>query len=249
MNLGQSALVVGASSAIGRAIAKRLAASGSNLVLAGRQTDELERSARDLMVRFGVHASVRHFDALAFDDYPKFFEDCAGDFAEGLSGIVLCHGEMPDQQRAEADPAVARRTIEVNYSSAVSLLEIAARYFETRPNSWICAISSVAGDRGRPSNYIYGSTKGALSIYLQGLRARLAKQSVRVVTVKPGFVDTALTYGRPGMFLVAAPDSIAAAALRGVRRDRPVVYAPAFWALVMGVIRLIPDAVFKRLSL
>ncbi len=247
--MSETTLVVGASSAIGRAIARRLAADGNHLVLAGRQIDELERNARDLEVRFGVKAVALRFDALEFDTYREFFERCVSDSEGDLSGVVLCHGVMPDQQEAEREPALAKRMIDVNYSSAVSLLELAASHLCRLGRGWICAISSVAGDRGRPSNYLYGSTKAALSTYLQGLRARLARHSVRVVTVKPGFVDTALTYGRPGMFLVASPDRVAADALRAVRRNRAVVYTPALWALVMWIIRMIPDRVFKRLSL
>lgn len=245
----ESALVVGGTSAIGRAIATRLAQDGCDLVLAGRQLDQLERNAQDLRVRYGVRVAVHAFDALRFDEYEKFFAECTSEFEDGLKGVVLCHGEMPDQREAQADPALARRTIEVNYSSAVSLLEIAAEYLCERGRGWICAVSSVAGDRGRPSNYIYGSSKGGLNVYLQGLRARVAKHGVRAVTVKPGFVDTALTYGRPGMFLVASPERVAAGALRAVRRDRAVVYTPAFWAAIMWIIRLIPDRIFKRLSL
>ncbi len=247
--MSEAALITGASSAIGRAIARRLAADGSDLVLAGRQIDELERNARDLEVRFGVKAVAQRFDALEIDTHSEFFERCVRECESCLSGVVLCHGAMPEQEEAQHDSALARRTIDVNYGSAVSLLEPVADHLSALGRGWICAISSVAGDRGRPSNYLYGSTKAALSTYMQGLRARLARRGVRAVTVKPGFVDTALTYGRPGMFLVASPDRVAADALRAVRRDRAVVYSPPFWALVMWVIRRIPDPIFKRLSL
>jgi short-subunit dehydrogenase len=243
------ALVVGATSAIGRAIAAQLAAAGFDLVLAGRREAELERNARDLEIRFGVAASVRTFDALDFDTYEAFFASCREPSGATLAGVVLCHGEMPEQSEAEADAALTRRLIDVNYASPVCLLEIAARHFQDLGRGFVCALSSVAGDRGRPSNHIYGSSKAALSTYLQGLRSRMARHGVRVVTVKPGFVDTALTYGRPGLFLVASPEKVARDVLRGIERDRAVVYTPRFWALILGIIRSIPDPIFKRLPL
>jgi decaprenylphospho-beta-D-erythro-pentofuranosid-2-ulose 2-reductase len=245
----ESVLVVGATSAIGRAIARQLAASGRNVVLAGRRTAELERSARDLEIRYGVSAFVQPFDALDWDSYASFFSACQQACGGELDGVVLCHGDMPEQAEAELDPRLCRRLIDVNYASPVCLLELAARDFEARGRGFLCALSSVAGDRGRPSNHIYGSSKAALSTYLEGLRARMARHGVRVVTVKPGFVDTALTYGRPGLFLVASPDRVAADVLRGIERDRAVVYTPGFWAVILFIIRNIPDPIFKRLSL
>jgi short-subunit dehydrogenase len=245
----RGALLVGATSGMGRAIARRLAAEGYDLILAGRRLDELALLAADLEVRFGSKNEVRPFEALDFESHPGFFEDCARFFPGGLEGVMLCHGEMPDADRAARDFALAHRCIEVNFSSAVSLLGLAASHLEERGRGWICAISSVAGDRGRPSNYVYGSTKAALSTYLSGLRARLARSGVSVVDVKPGFVDTALTYGRPGMFLVAPPERVARDVMRGIQRDKAVVYTPPFWMAIMLVIRSIPDFLFKRVRL
>ncbi|MFP8872964.1 MAG: SDR family NAD(P)-dependent oxidoreductase, partial [Myxococcota bacterium] len=150
---------------------------------------------------------------------------------------------------AKTDALAARRMIETNYLASVSVLEACAAEFESRGRGWICAVSSVAGDRGRPSNYLYGSSKAGLSAYLQGLRARLARANVGVLDVKPGFVDTSLTWGRAGLFLVASPDRVARDAWRGIRRNRAVVYTPWFWRPIMMVIRAIPDAVFKRMRL
>ncbi|MBW2421218.1 MAG: SDR family oxidoreductase [Deltaproteobacteria bacterium] len=245
----RGALLIGATSGMGRAIARRLAAEGYDLILAGRQLDELGLLAADLELRFGTKNESRPFEALDFDSHAAFFEDCATFFGDSLHGVMLCHGEMPDPEQAANDFEAARRCIDVNFSSAVSLLTAAARHLEARGRGWICAISSVAGDRGRPSNYVYGSTKAALATYLSGLRGRLARAGVSVVDVRPGFVDTALTWGRPGMFLVAAPERVADDVMRGIRRDRAVVYTPPFWALIMFVIRTIPDFLFKRLQL
>ena len=245
----RGAILIGATSGMGRAIARRLAAEGYDLILAGRRLDELELLAKDLEVRFGTKNAARPFEALDFDSHVGFFEECVTFFGESLHGVMLCHGEMPDPDRAAAEFETARHCIDVNFSSAVSLLTVAATHLERRGRGWICAISSVAGDRGRPGNYVYGSTKAALTAYLSGLRARLAGAGVSVVNVKPGFVDTALTWGRPGMFLVATPERVADDVVRGILRDRAVVYTPPFWALIMFVIRSIPDFLFKRLQL
>ncbi len=249
MSETETVVILGAGSGIGRAMAGELAARGSHLILAGRCLEELERVAGDCRLRFGADARALSFDALAFDEHAAFFQRCCECFGDGLDGIVLCHGEMPAEDRARADVAVARRMIDVNYTSAVSILERAASYLADRGRGWICAVGSVAGDRGRPSNYLYGSSKAALGTYLAGLRARMAKSGVVVVTVKPGFVDTGMTYGLPGLFLVASAARVARDALRGVGRDRAVVYTPWFWAIIMLPIRLLPDRIFKRLEL
>lgn len=247
--MSEAVLILGASSGIGRAFANELAAGGASLVLAGRDTEDLERLAADCRVRFGGRAEVEHFDALAFEDHAAVFERCVKRHESGLDGVVLCHGEMPPEEDARVDIRIARREIDVNYTSAVSMLEQAAAHLSERGRGWICALSSVAGDRGRPSNYLYGSSKAALSTYLQGLRALLARRGVSVIAVKPGFVDTAMTWGKPGLFLVASPARVAKDSLRAVRKDRAVVYTPWFWAIIMLIIRLLPDRLFKRLSL
>jgi short-subunit dehydrogenase len=247
--VNERALIVGAGSGMGRALARELASRHCDLILAGRQQAELERNAKDLAVRFGVEAVVRCFEATDFESHPAFFAECVSVFPEGLDGVLVCHGEMPEQADAEADFAVARQMLDVNYSSAVSLLELAARYLEERGSGWICALSSVAGERGRASNYLYGASKSALSTYLSGLRARLAKAGVRAVDVRPGFIDTSLTYGRPGMFLVGSPERAARDTVRAIRRGRGVVHTPWFWGPIMWIIRSIPEPVFKRLPL
>jgi len=247
--MSRSVLVLGASGALGRAIARRLAAEGHSLVLAGRRLEELERCARDLEVRYGVEVAVECYEAVAFETHPEFFEACEKRFEGGLAGVVLCHGVMPEQADAERDFALARHTIEVNYTSAVSLLGRAADAFARRGGGFVCAISSVAGDRGRPSNFHYGASKAALDAWLSGLRARVAGRGVRVVTLKPGFVDTSLTWGRSGVLLAASPDRVARDTLDAIRRDRAIRYSPRFWAVLMWVIRCIPDPIFKRLGL
>ena len=244
-------LILGATSAIARAVAAQLAREGAGLILAGRDVEELERSAADLRLRRGVEVAVERFDALDFDSHAAFFQSCTGRLAPdgGEFGVVLCHGYLPEQQRAASDAAVARRVIDTNYTSAVSVLNLVADSLERRRGGFICGLSSVAGDRGRQSNYLYGSSKAALSTYLQGLRNRLSRSGVRVVTVKPGFVDTKMTFGLPGMFLVAKPERVAKDTCRAIRRGRSVVYTPWFWRPIMLIIRAIPEFMFKRMKL
>jgi len=244
----KNVLILGATSGIAQAIAKQLAARGVNLILAGRSMDELNRLAGDLKIRFNCSATVMLFDALAFDTHESFYEACKANVGQ-LDGVILCYGYMGDQRKAQNDAQHAKEVIDVNYTSCVSILHIIANDFERRGSGFICAISSVAGDRGRQSNYVYGSAKGALSLFLQGLRNRLAKSGVSVLTVKPGFVDTRMTYGQPGLFLVAKPEKVASDIIRAIEKKKNVLYTPFFWRWIMLIIKLIPESVFKRLSL
>ena len=258
-------LILGATSAIARAVADRLAAQGCRLVIAARETEELDRLAADLRFRHRAEVTPLRFDALDFDAHPAFMEAAAGHLGGRLDGVVLCHGAMAEQAEAQTDFALARRMIDTNYTSAVSVLNLAAERLESPPSTptpspqpdaqsggfqrFLCVISSVAGDRGRPSNYIYGSTKAALDAYLEGLRARLFKAGVAVTTVKPGFVDTAMTWGLPGMFLVAKPQMVARDMDRAIKKGSAVVYTPWFWRIIMAIIRAIPRPVFNRMKL
>ena len=242
-------LVVGATSAIGTAMAHRLAAAGFDLVLASRDGDELERHARDLAIRFGVRTQATIFDVTDFGSHAGLVTSAREQAEEGLEGIFLGQGVMPDGEEVAANPEIALSAIETNFSAAVSLVEHLIPHFEARGSGWICAVSSVAGDRGRPSNYLYGATKAALSTYLEGLRVRLGRAGIHVVDVRPGFVDTGLTWGRPGLFLVASPERVARDAWRGIRRNRGVVYTPWFWRWFMAAIRWLPDPIYRRLDL
>ena len=242
-------LILGATSSIAKAAAHQFAQAGHPLILAARDEDEARRDAADLRLRYGVAATARAFDATDFGSHPAFVGACLNDNGAALEGVVLCHGTMAEQDDAAKDFDLARRMIDVNYTSAVSVLNPIADHLSRLGRGFVCAVSSVAGDRGRGSNYLYGSTKAALSTYLQGLRNRLSRSGVRVVTVKPGFVDTALTFGRPGMFLIASPQRVGRDVFNAVRRGRSEVYTPWFWRGIMGIIKAIPEPVFKRMKL
>lgn len=241
----QRILLVGATSGIGRALARALAGRKHELVLAGRSEAEIERIAQDLRIRFDVRISSRPFEACSFEMHEELLRK---EFEVGLDGILLTQGQMVDPAQAETDFDAVRTMIDVNYVSSVSLLERAAPHFERQGYGWICAVSSVAGDRGRRSNYLYGSTKAALDVYLEGLEARLAPAGVTVLTVKPGFVDTRLTYGTKVPFS-ASPERVARDVIRGIERKRSVVYTPGFWWIIMAVLRFVPRRIFRRLPL
>ncbi len=241
-------VIIGATSGIAKSIAYQYAKQNHSLILAGRDHGEMERLASDIRIRHRVPVCVKIYHAEAYDEHAGFFASCLEEPGM-LGGMVLAYGQMEDQQSAQADFRLAKQIIEVNFLSCVSILETAARYFEQERSGFIAVISSVAGDRGRQSNYIYGSSKGALSVYLQGLRSRLFASGVHVVTIKPGFVDTQMTYGLKGLFLLADPRDAAKKICLAIQKGQEIVYVPGFWAFIMMIIKVMPERVFKRLKL
>jgi len=246
--MSKSVLVLGASSSIARATALLLADEGYSLYLAGRDLADLERIAADIKVRSQVEVYYGYFDAEEMEGHERFVQKVV-DQTGGFQGVLLAFGDYPDQRKALTDFKYARKIIEVNYTGACSILSYCGNYLGAMGNGFIIALSSVAGDRGRQSNYIYGSAKGGLSVFLQGLRNRLFHSGVRVITIKLGFVDTAMTFGLPNLFLVASPQEVGKKIVKAVNRGRNVVYIPWFWRLIMGIICSIPECVFKRLKL
>ena len=240
-------LILGATSAIARATAAAFAARGDALYLASRDEDELQRIAADLRLRYGVEVHYGLFDAETTASHEAFFKSFVQDM-HYLSGVVLAFGYLGDQQ-AGRDFKMAEKIILSNFTGAVSILSHCANYFEPLQRGFIIGISSVAGDRGRQSNYVYGAAKGALSLYLQGLRNRLFASGVRVITIKPGFVDTAMTFGLSGLFLVATPQHIGERIVAALGKSADVVYLPGFWRYIMLIIKHIPEAIFKRMKL
>ena len=163
--------------------------------------------------------------------------------------VFLVFGLMPPRAALETDAALVRQAIEVNFVGAASVLGFLAPFLEAQGRGRVAILSSIAGDRGRFSNYVYGSAKAGLNAYVQGLRARLFHSGVTVTTIKAGFIDTAMTFGHSGMFLVARPSAAARAILRASENGKEVIYFPWFWKWIMLIIKLIPERVFKRLSI
>ena len=240
-------LVLGANSEIGFAIAETFAhRENADLILASREQPALERKVEDLTHRHKVRAEAVPFDATEYGSHAGFYRS----LEPKPDGVVLAFGHLGNQITAQGDFAQARRIVETNFLGAVSILEIVAADFQARREGFIIGLSSVAGERGRRSNYLYGSAKSGLTTYLGGLRNRLAPSGVHVITVLPGFVRTKMTAGLTmSPALVSTPDRIATDVYKAWRSRRNVIHTPWFWWGIMMVIRAIPERVFKKLNL
>ena len=243
----QTWVILGASSAIARAFARRMAEANADLVLCGRDKADIDRLAADLSLRGEGNAQAMAFDAAEPASFAAILDAMAE--KDGQLNIAVFSGYMPDQTHLDAEPAVMQSVTQANFTGPAHFLHLAAPLLEARESGVIVGVGSVAGDRGRLGNYVYGAAKAGFHTYLSGLRNRMGRKGVQVLTVKPGFTDTAMTWGQEGMFLVATPDDIAAAIERAIARKRNVIYAPWFWLGIMGVIRVIPEAVFKKLKI
>ena len=241
-------LIIGATSAIAEAAARQWAARGDALFLVGRKRQKLDDIAADLKVRGAANAGVFEMDATDAAMHPSMLE-AAVTALGGLDVALIAHGTLPDQKACEASVAMTLAEIDNNGLSVVALCTLLGNHFEAQGSGSIAVISSVAGDRGRQSNYVYGAAKGMVTRYLQGLRNRLAKKGVQVLTIKPGFVDTPMTAEFKKGALWAQPADVARGILAAIDKGRDEVYLPGFWRLIMLVIRHIPEFVFKKLSL
>lgn len=243
-------IILGALSAMAEETARLLAEKNAALSLFGRDAARLEAIARDLRTR-GAQVDIRVRDLC---DTTHVVEDLqqASEAIGGADTVLLFYGLLGDQARAETDIAEARRVIAVNFTSAADWLLASANLLErsSAPQRLLLGVSSVAGDRGRRSNYIYGAAKGGLSILLQGIAHRwAAKPGLRAVTVKAGFVDTPMTATFKKGPLWAKPRQIAEVIVRAMDRGGAIVYAPAIWRWIMLVIRLLPEFIFNRLNI
>jgi short-subunit dehydrogenase len=239
-------LILGATSDMARAVARRFAGEGWSLILAARNTALLERLSKDIQVRTGREVVSVSFDVLDTDSHKAFWEN----LSERPDAVFCAVGYLGDQKLAEKDFSQVQRIVLTNYVGILSILNLAAREFETNRKGLIIVVSSVAGERGRQSNYFYGSAKAGLTAYLSGLRNRLSPAHVQVLTVQPGFVMTAMTQNmKLPPLLTAQPDEVAEDILRAVKKGKDVIYTKWFWRYIMGLIRLIPEKLFKRLKL
>jgi short-subunit dehydrogenase len=241
--------IFGATSDIAVAFARRQAERGARLVLVGRDQPMLEAAADDLRVRGAGDVVVQTADFGDLAALPAV-ATAAWSACDGLDVALIAYGVLPDQARAEHDAAEAARSHLVNFVSPCLLAGELANRFEARRCGTIAVITSVAGDRGRRSNAIYGAAKGGLQIYLSGLRHRLFAAGVAVLDVRPGFVATKMTAHLPqGGPLWSAPARVAADIERAIARRRAVLYTPWFWRFIMAIIRGLPRAVFHRTRL
>jgi short-subunit dehydrogenase len=242
-------LIIGATSAIAEAAARIFAARGDALFLVARNAEHLRAVVADLNIRGAARADSATLDVTDFAAHEAVIEKAERDLG-GIDIALIAHGTLTDQARCEQSVDVMRREFDVNALSTLALLTALANRMEARHGGTLAVISSVAGDRGRQSNYVYGAAKAAVSAFLGGLRQRLAKSGVTVLTIKPGFVDTPMTAGIANKgALWAQPDGIAAGIVQAIDRRRNIVYLPWFWRWIMLIIRQIPEALFKRLKL
>lgn len=246
--MNQNVLIIGATSGIAEAVARRYAARGCRLFLVARNATKLGQVTNDLLARGA--ASVDSF-IMNLNDYAALpaMLDAAWRALHHVDIALVAHGTLPDQKRAETDIEYAIAELRTNGESAIACLTALATRFEPQGKGVIAVIGSVAGDRGRASNYLYGSAKAAVDAFASGLRARLFKAGVHVLTIKPGFVATAMTAGlNLPQNLTATPETVARNITKAISSKKNTLYSPTFWFFVMTAIRLIPPSIFKRLS-
>jgi len=241
-------LALGATSAIAEATLRLLAEQHATFFLVGRNPQKLAAVRDDLLTRGAAFATTRIADLDKTDAHPAMLAHAVTALG-GLDLALLAHGVLGDQPEAEKDYAAAEAILRTNFLSAVSLVGWLANYFETEHRGTIADISSVAGDRGRKSNYVYGASKGGLNVFLDGVRNRIDRAGVQVLTIKPGFVATPMTAHLPKNALFAEPAQVARHILRAIEKRKDVAYVPPFWGLIMLIVRNIPRRIFKKMNM
>jgi decaprenylphospho-beta-D-erythro-pentofuranosid-2-ulose 2-reductase len=244
----QRILIMGATSAIAEASARIWAARGDALMLAGRNPQRLQAIAQDLRVRGASTVDSFVIDALEFTRFPALLA-AAEQSLGGIDAALIAQGVLPEQAACEHSLEPLRAAFEINAFSYMALSTVLAEHFAAQKHGVIAVISSVAGDRGRQSNYVYGAAKATVTAFASGLRQKLLPQGVRVLTIKPGFVDTPMTAAFRKGIVWASPQRIARDIARAMDRGQAVLYTPWFWRPIMAVINSIPEAIFCRLRL
>src|SRR6266487_984130 len=239
-------LMIGATSAIAHETAKCFAQDGAELFLVARSAEKLKVIGNDLKVRGAKRIETFVLDVNDLDRHQEMVETAIRTLA-GLDMVLISHGTLADQQKCEKSVTETLKEFTTNCTSVISLLTILADYFEQQKRGCIAVVSSVAGDRGRRSNYVYGAAKGAVSIFLQGLRSRLSTSGVTVVTVKPGIVDTPMTAALKKGLLFAQPAKVGKGIYKAMMKGKEVVYLPWFWRPIMAVVRSLPEPIFKKM--
>ena len=241
-------IVLGATSGIALEVQRQLAPRGCELLLVARSAHRLAELEADLRVRGATQVFTCAADLSCIAQHGSVFE-FASRMLPDFDTVFLAYGSMHEQKAAATSVPVLVEELQVNFVSAAAILTLFAADLERRRTGCIAAISSVAGDRGRRPNYVYGSAKGGLSLFLQGLRSRLYPAGVRVITIKPGQVRTPMTDHLPNQMRLADPREVARDIIRGLDGRSPdVLYAPPIWRYIMLAVRLIPEGIFKRLS-
>ena len=245
----QHIVIIGATSAIAEATARLYAKQGAQLYLLARNMARLETIAEDLKIRGASSVSFARFEAANIDEYGSILEKAIG--ALGSIDIALiAHGTLGNQKSSEENSTIALHELQTNALSAITILTMLANIMEKQKKGILAVISSAAGDRGRPSNYVYGTAKAALTTFCEGLSARLFKSGVHVLTIKPGIVDTPMTQSISiPAILRAQPEKIAIDIKNAIENKKDILYTPWYWKYVMLSIIHLPTGVFKKLNL
>lgn len=241
-------LVIGATSAIAEQTIRLYAQQETNLLLLGRDEEKLQLICDDAKVRGAHEVNFLRLDVNDFDSHASVLGEAYAKLGR-IDLVLIAHGSLPNQQACQQQVSTTLRELNTNAVSTISLLTLLANQMEQQGGGTLAVITSVAGDRGRQSNYVYGAAKGMLSIFLQGLRNRLYPKGVHVLDIKPGFVDTPMTADFPKGPLWAKPQAIAKNIVKAVERKSNTLYTPFFWRWIMLIIRNIPEFIFKKMKL
>jgi decaprenylphospho-beta-D-erythro-pentofuranosid-2-ulose 2-reductase len=241
-------VVLGATSGIALEVQRQLAGQGCDLLLVARSAQRLAELQADLIIRGAQQVFAYAADLSCIQQHAAIFDFACRTFSD-FDTVLLAYGSMRNQKHSETSVDVLLEELQVNFVSATAILTLFAADLERRRTGCLAAITSVAGDRGRRANYVYGSAKGALSLFLQGLRSRLHPAGVSVITIKPGPVQTPMTDDLPNSAGFADPEQVARDIVRALKRRSPdVLYTPRVWRYVMTAVQQIPEGIFKRLS-
>lgn len=244
--MSESWIILGATSSMARAFARQVAARGDAVFLCGRDIADLKATAADCKIRGASTSEALKFDARKPETFAPIYKRVEAE--NQLLNVAVFVGSMPPQDDIDADPSLIDGTVTDSFAGPARFLQGLAPMMEAQEGGTVVGVGSVAGDRGRIGNYVYGAAKAGFHTYLSGLRNRLTRAGGHVVTVKPGFVDTAMTWGIEGMFLVARPDDVATSILNAVDKKKNTIYTPFFWRYIMGIICAIPETLFKKMS-
>jgi len=246
--MSQNIVIIGATSAIAQATLKMYAEQNNNLFLVARNSEQLNVIAEDAKIRGANQVETYALDLTQLDQHAVLIENIYQVYPQ-VDIVLIAHGTLPNQQACEKDLELTLHEVQINGLSTISLLTLLANRFESQKSGSIAVITSVAGDRGRQSNYVYGAAKSLVSTFLQGLRNRLNDSNVQVLDIKPGFVDTPMTAEFKKGALWAQPEQIAASTIKAINSNKNTLYTPWFWWGIMFIIRSVPEFIFKKLKL
>jgi short-subunit dehydrogenase len=241
-------LVLGGYSGIAQKVEEKWARQGASLYLVGRSQAKLEVVRNHLLVLGAKEVYIESADLNNLNAHKSILQRAVASL-NGLDLLFVCYGILPDQKMLEEEPEKIVENYNTNAISVIHFVTTSVNYFESRNAGTIAVVTSVAGERGRKSNYFYGSAKACVDIYLEGLRHRLFHSGVKVITIKPGVVDTPMTKELGKKILIASPERVAEDIIRGIENGKHIIYTPWYWKYILGVIKLLPERIFSKLEI